>query len=463
MFAIANDRKSLWQWDLNQQLTVAGDCTEVHYLDRGAPSTLTVAVKDGKADIPNILLQKAGRLVVYAYIVDAQDHHTKVCETFGIAPRPKPAEYVYTETEVKTWSELQSQIGDLADLETEAKENLVAAINEVKASSGSGEASDAVLYTEQSLTEEQKAQARENIGGVRPVITLDYSFIGNGFTWNHTATEIQALRGKKYLFDVNGCHANCNFYAGNMRVSWVDGNELKYSDIDNSGKSGGIFFSDIGGITGQVTADKVTNPDHPTDLVQYGAFEAAVPLVQSMGITGAQVGQTIKVKAVNEQGMPTAWKAADMAGGSGEVWETLAEATLEEESVPILDIGAMASAFSNLRFYFTFPIVESVETVQVRLTTANSPTTGLTYRMMDINRGNEKSETWAFIDFYPLIYNGICYVRMIQSSKVGFTEVAKQFFQYSSYDYNRIPLARYVNTNKVLPAGTTITILGVRK
>ena len=84
MFAIANGRKALWQWDLNQQLTVAGDCTEVHYLDRGAPSTLTVEVKNGKADIPNILLQKAGRLIVYAYIIDAQDHHTKVCETFGI-------------------------------------------------------------------------------------------------------------------------------------------------------------------------------------------------------------------------------------------------------------------------------------------------------------------------------------------------------------------------------------------
>lgn len=68
-------------------------------------------------------------------------------------------------------------------------------------------------------------------------------------------------------------------------------------------------------ITGVVTADKLQNPDHPTDLVAYEAFQAAVPLVQSMNLTGAQVGQTIKVKAVNEQGMPTAWEAADMAGG----------------------------------------------------------------------------------------------------------------------------------------------------
>lgn len=138
MFAIANGRKALWQWDLNQQLTVAGDCTEVHYLDRGALSTLTVAVKDGKADIPNILLQRPGRLVVYAYIIDAQDHHTKICEAFGISARPKPDDYVYTETEVKTWSDLQSQIGDLADLATDEKDSLVAAINEAAQSGGGG-------------------------------------------------------------------------------------------------------------------------------------------------------------------------------------------------------------------------------------------------------------------------------------------------------------------------------------
>lgn len=74
-------------------------------------------------------------------------------------------------------------------------------------------------------------------------------------------------------------------------------------------------------ITGVVTADKLQNPDHPTDLVAYEAFQAAVPLVQSMDITGAQVGQTIKVKAVNEQGMPTAWEAADMP--SGDRWELI--------------------------------------------------------------------------------------------------------------------------------------------
>ena len=58
-------------------------------------------------------------------------------------------------------------------------------------------------------------------------------------------------------------------------------------------------------ITGVVTANKLQNPDHPTDLVTYEAFQAAVPLVQSMNLTGATVGQTIKIKSVDESGKPT--------------------------------------------------------------------------------------------------------------------------------------------------------------
>ena len=180
----------------------------------------------------------------------------------------------------------------------------------------------------------------------------------------------------------------------------------------------------------------------------------------SLGVTGATVGQTIKVKAVDADGKPTAWEAVDMA--AGEVWETLAETTLEEESVPILDIGAMASSFSRLRFYFTFPIVKSVEKVYVSLAIPNE-TTGPAYNVALINLGNDKSESWAFIDFYPLIYNGICYMSMIESAKVGVTNNTTQQFQYNSYDYYRISEARYVRTSKPLPTGATITIMGVRK
>ncbi len=61
--------------------------------------------------------------------------------------------------------EARNSIGNLSNLNTTAKNNLVAAINEA-AQSGSGEGSDpeAVKYTSQSLTTSQKEQARTNIG-----------------------------------------------------------------------------------------------------------------------------------------------------------------------------------------------------------------------------------------------------------------------------------------------------------
>ncbi len=88
----------------------------------------------------------------------------------------------------------------------------------------------------------------------------------------------------------------------------------------------------LDGITGVVTADNVLDPERITDLVQYGAFRAAVPSVQQLGITSATVGQLARIKAVNSNGAPTAWEAVDMpSGGSGgETWEKVAEVTTTE-------------------------------------------------------------------------------------------------------------------------------------
>lgn len=48
----------------------------------------------------------------------------------------------------------------------------------------------------------------------------------------------------------------------------------------------------------------------------------------SLGLTAATVGQTVKVKAVDADGKPTAWEAVDAAGG--ETWEKIAEIVIPE-------------------------------------------------------------------------------------------------------------------------------------
>ena len=52
----------------------------------------------------------------------------------------------------------------------------------------------------------------------------------------------------------------------------------------------------------------------------------------SLGITGATVGQTVKVKAVDADGKPTAWEAVDAAGGGSETWELIAEIDVDVDA-----------------------------------------------------------------------------------------------------------------------------------
>lgn len=54
----------------------------------------------------------------------------------------------------------------------------------------------------------------------------------------------------------------------------------------------------------------------------------------SLGVT-ATVGQTIKVKAVDTNGKPTAWEAVDMATGETEVWEKVCQVTTTEDTTAI--------------------------------------------------------------------------------------------------------------------------------
>lgn len=52
----------------------------------------------------------------------------------------------------------------------------------------------------------------------------------------------------------------------------------------------------------------------------------------SLGLTAATIGQTIKVKAVDTDGKPTAWEAVDMAGGGEREWVEIGEITTTEDT-----------------------------------------------------------------------------------------------------------------------------------
>lgn len=177
-------------------------------------------------------------------------------------------------------------------------------------------------------------------------------------------------------------------------------------------------------------------------------------------IATAEVGQTIVVKSVDENGKPTAWETVDMVGG--EKWEELVNVTLDDESIPMIDIGEVATNFKKIRFFIT---LESMTPANIRFVLSNIEATsgGQTYVVFNETVGNESGRYIIFVEFEPFIESGISWRRLCAANEVGVSAaINKSEFIYNSYDTGWLENDRYLYTSAALPSGSTIKITGTR-
>lgn len=128
-------RTELWQWDTGRKIVVDDkSVSEVHYSKYSSTQAITREVINGKAEIPNFLLQDTHAVTVYAYSGSIENGCTMAEKTFNVVKKPKPANYVETEEDKAILAKLKAEIGDLSELQTEVKDNPVAAINEASSS-----------------------------------------------------------------------------------------------------------------------------------------------------------------------------------------------------------------------------------------------------------------------------------------------------------------------------------------
>lgn len=122
MFKLDDERTLLFQWDLNRFLVineslVKDGCTLVDFSLSRNGEALTCKMKEQEGvcivEIPNILLQSHGILYVYADVVGTNRRKTRLEFVFRIHQRPKPADYVYTETEVASYEALAKRIDEI--------------------------------------------------------------------------------------------------------------------------------------------------------------------------------------------------------------------------------------------------------------------------------------------------------------------------------------------------------------
>ena len=124
MFELDNARGALYQWDVDQRVSVdSADIVEVHFTNAvTAPALVCEVYEEGGrrwANIPNILLQQGWAVKVYGCCGEC----VRAEATIPVIRRTKPADYVYTETEVKRYDDLEQRISALEErdyLTTEA-------------------------------------------------------------------------------------------------------------------------------------------------------------------------------------------------------------------------------------------------------------------------------------------------------------------------------------------------------
>ena len=114
MFKIYDGRSQFYQWDIDRKLIVEdASINQVHFCNRTDTCSLVCEVYDAEGlrlvNVPNILLQQDWRINVYGY----DSNYTKHCEIFNVVKRSKPENYVYTETEIHHWEELEARVDEI--------------------------------------------------------------------------------------------------------------------------------------------------------------------------------------------------------------------------------------------------------------------------------------------------------------------------------------------------------------
>lgn len=320
MIRIVPDKEGrLTQWDKDRKVIVTGleGGAEVHFASPGDDhGAYVVELTGSEAAIPNILLTMAGVINVYVYPAD----RTVFAAALPVMAREKPDDYVYTETEVLSYKTLEKQIGNLDELKTTAKDDLVSAINEAAASGGGGKV-DAVTVN----------NAPQPIENKTAKITIDKTTVGLGSVDN-TADADKPVSTAQATAIADAKKAGTDAQADVVSLGDTIQFELR----------GKLDRTEVVSVTSSAISGQAADAKSVYDTIR--ALPSGTDI--SLGVTGASVGDIVKVKTVDASGKPTEWESYFPG------YHLLCTQTLEEEANAIRwtqDINGKAFDLSGLQ------------------------------------------------------------------------------------------------------------------
>ena len=358
---------------------------------RGA-ATKDVLDAGNEIVIPAEVVSKAGgSLYMGVYGVDAENHvaiPTIWTELGVIQGAATPSGDASTAPSLPVWAQIQAMVGDLGTLDTEAKSNLVAAINEALTKDGEIAPAEVQRIVEDYLKANPPGTGADGKGGITPTIgkngnwylgSTDTGKPSRGADGTPGATGAPGKDGAPGADGKDGITPtigkNGNWYLGSTDTGkpsrgaggtpgaagasgkdgspGADGKDgitpaigengnwyLGNTDTGkpSRGENGAVPDIQIGTVTtlpagsdatasmGGTAENPLLNLGIPKGANGQGGGSGGTDI--SLGLTSATVGQTIKVKAVDTDGKPTAWEAAE----AGEKWEKIAEIIIPDDA-----------------------------------------------------------------------------------------------------------------------------------
>ena len=409
---------------------------------RGA-ATKDVLDAGNEIVIPAEVVSKAGgSLYMGVYGVDAENHvaiPTIWTELGVIQGAATPSGDASTAPSLPVWAQIQAMVGDLGTLDTEAKSNLVAAINEALTKGGEIAPAEVQRIVEDYLKANPPGTGADGKDGITPTIgkngnwylgSTDTGKPSRGADGTPGATGAPGKDGAPGADGKDGITPtigkNGNWYLGSTDTGkpsrgaggtpgaagapgkdGAPGADGKDGITPAIGENGNWYLgsSDTGkpsrgadGAVPDIQIGTVTTLPAGSDATASMGGTAENPLLNlgiprgadgqgggsggtdiSLGLTSATVGQTIKVKAVDTDGKPTAWEAAE----SGEKWEKIAEIIIpgdaEESNALTINKDLNGQPFSLLkaRLCGKFPKYTGGSTIpNVMFAMLNGKTTG---------------------------------------------------------------------------------------
>ncbi len=331
---------------------------------RGA-ATKDVLDAGNEIVIPAEVVSKAGgSLYMGVYGVDAENHvaiPTIWTELGVIQGAATPSGDASTAPSLPVWAQIQAMVGDLGTLDTEAKSNLVAAINEALTKGGEIAPAEVQRIVEDYLKANPPGTGASGKDGITPTIgkngnwylgSTDTGKPSRGAGGTPGATGASGKDGSPGADGKDGITPaigeNGNWYLGSSDTGKPSrGADGAVPDIQIGTVTTLPAGSDATASMGGTAENPLLNLGIPRGADGQGGGSGGTDI--SLGLTSATVGQTIKVKAVDTDGKPTAWEAAE----SGEKWEKIAEIIIpdnaEESNALTIDKDINGQPFSLLK------------------------------------------------------------------------------------------------------------------